>query len=1239
MAEIVDQLRLDISEALRQIDRVEASIDRALAPVEIEIEVDAQSTEELESTLREVERIAGRAATEVQSIALRAGDAEANFEDLARALGITEREARDLTTELLDAQAAGNRLEDAARDVARQLGLSDREAERLAGSLKEADRAAEAIDVTTIGLGTRFSNLRTTATLIAATLAGIGGTAVLAGAISGANAAIQSFARLEDSINAVNVVFGTAADTVLRIGENSAQAAGLSAEAFNQAVVPVGALLQNFGFDAKQAADAATILVQRGADLASVYGGSVQDALLAVGAALRGEADPLERYGASISSARVEQFALAEALVKTKAEITPSLTLQARYGLILSDTAAVANDFANTSDDLANAQRIAAASAADFGTELGEVLAPALEDLLVLVPGVLEGVRQLIPAFGAAGDSAASFFAALGEGGGFREEGAGLAAFFDVVSAGGGIAANVGGVIAGMGRDVLNLDASAASTTAALERFNAALEEPITKGIALTLATALDKGTDSATAFSRAIAQTAKSTTSFDSFEKSFRNFAIAANLSQAQLAGSTRSLLANREALGLTSPEVAFLTGHLNALNEELDTGGRANREFNAAARDTGDILEPIVTSMEDLAFAASDAGLSFVDLRTGTSEIAQDFRDILTPTQDLNLTFDALEEDVTIAAGLFQDSLRPSIIDATEAIQNFGTDGKLSLNEFIEGLGEAETAARNFRSNLLTILATEGGAELFETLRNLPADVAAQLAEEAVSTGRIEETAEALLGDSEALAAEFARIQRDALTIFRKEGPEAAELFILGSIALFEDEQIQDDLRAQLDAAVAASKTDVGNWIERVFAQDDALNRAAGFTADHYSQQVIDRFGLSTFASGEDIGDIVEAGFTQDDAAITAAGLTADAYEQAIIDRIGLAGFLSGADLGDTIAATFASDDALNGAIGAGIRVGDAFWDSVTQARPQSVRDITSSVSKTLSAGLKESSPSQIFVDAGTRASDAFWMGFDESDFIGTSFEQLESVLPAAIQRSVEAVNLAQFDALGIAMARQLTTAVEGDFRLSPELDPLTAEQLLALNLDPITPVIGPADPLTVGQLQEMVDAANAARTTVESQLEAIRFDFEFQGLQEDLAALTATTGEAGTAARQAFMAGLSATTSEEVVQLRASILDTINNATESNSPSRLMLRLGEDAGEAYWNGFDQADMSLRLPTPSFTGTVSGTDPTAVGSGNTEINFSLPNLETRDADTTIARAAQLMSSVAGILNGRFKL
>ena len=122
---------------------------------------------------------------------------------------------------------------------------------------------------------------------------------------------IQAAADLEQSIGGVESVFKDNAATIFEWGKTAWQQAGLSENAFNQLASSTGAFLKNFGYDADTVTGTTIELTQRAADMAAMFGGPVEDAMAAIQAGLRGQQDPLERYGVSLTAARVEAHALA----------------------------------------------------------------------------------------------------------------------------------------------------------------------------------------------------------------------------------------------------------------------------------------------------------------------------------------------------------------------------------------------------------------------------------------------------------------------------------------------------------------------------------------------------------------------------------------------------------------------------------------------------------------------------------------------------------------------------------------------------------------------------------------------------------------------------------------------------------------------------------------------------------------------------------------------------------------
>jgi hypothetical protein len=218
-----------------------------------------------------------------------------------------------------------------------------------------------------------------------------------------AKSAVSAASDLGESINAVNVTFGEASAGILALGENAATAVGLSQREFNAFAVQFSGFTQQIAGAGGDIAAVTDDLTTRIADFASVMNMDVPEAAQVFQSALAGETEPIRRFGIDMSAAAVEAHALATGLVSSKSEMTEAIKVQARYSLLMQSTNKVAGDFANTSDSLANQQRILAAEMDDAKATIGQAMIPALEGLMnVVIPlveafsALPEGMQQVI---------------------------------------------------------------------------------------------------------------------------------------------------------------------------------------------------------------------------------------------------------------------------------------------------------------------------------------------------------------------------------------------------------------------------------------------------------------------------------------------------------------------------------------------------------------------------------------------------------------------------------------------------------------------------------------------------------------------------------------------------------------------------------------------------------------------------------------------------------------------------
>ena len=115
--------------------------------------------------------------------------------------------------------------------------------------------------------------------------------------------AIEMASEGEQAAGGVDAVFKEFAGQINQAAATAAMDLGLSEIKYQELVVPIGSMLKNQGID--DFADQTQGLIELGADLAAMYGGSTDSAVGAISALLRGEQDPIERYGVNIKKSAI----------------------------------------------------------------------------------------------------------------------------------------------------------------------------------------------------------------------------------------------------------------------------------------------------------------------------------------------------------------------------------------------------------------------------------------------------------------------------------------------------------------------------------------------------------------------------------------------------------------------------------------------------------------------------------------------------------------------------------------------------------------------------------------------------------------------------------------------------------------------------------------------------------------------------------------------------------------------
>jgi len=192
--------------------------------------------------------------------------------------------------------------------------------------------------------------------------------------------AISAASDFQESTSKVNVVFGQASKSIKDFAATAATSLGQSKQSVLDAAGAFGTFGKAAGLAGDDLATFTTDFVTLSTDLASFNNTSPEEAVLAIGAALRGESEPLRRYGVLLNDAVLKQEAMTLGIYDGKGALTAQQKVLAAQAAIYKQTNDAQGDFVRTSDGLANSQRTLGAVLKNVQIELGTKLLPAIQE-------------------------------------------------------------------------------------------------------------------------------------------------------------------------------------------------------------------------------------------------------------------------------------------------------------------------------------------------------------------------------------------------------------------------------------------------------------------------------------------------------------------------------------------------------------------------------------------------------------------------------------------------------------------------------------------------------------------------------------------------------------------------------------------------------------------------------------------------------------------------------------------
>lgn len=213
--------------------------------------------------------------------------------------------------------------------------------------------------------------------------------------------AVKAASDLEETVSKVGVIFGDTSKEIEKFAEGAASSLGQTKQQALNAAATFATFGKAAGLSGQDLSKFSTEFVTLASDLASFNNTSPEQAINAIGSALRGEAEPLRAYGVLLDDASLRQAAFSLGIIdSTNNALTPQQKVLAAQKLIFEQTGAAQGDFERTSDGLANKTRILTAQLDNAKVTIGEALLPVVTEIAtyigdVVVPKIVSFVNAL----------------------------------------------------------------------------------------------------------------------------------------------------------------------------------------------------------------------------------------------------------------------------------------------------------------------------------------------------------------------------------------------------------------------------------------------------------------------------------------------------------------------------------------------------------------------------------------------------------------------------------------------------------------------------------------------------------------------------------------------------------------------------------------------------------------------------------------------------------------------------
>jgi hypothetical protein len=194
--------------------------------------------------------------------------------------------------------------------------------------------------------------------------------------------AVKSASDLNEELSKTEVIFGDVSKDIKAFAKTADNALGLSQKEALKAASTFATFGKAAGLTGKPLATFSKSATTLASDLASFYNTNAEEAITAIGAALRGESEPIRKFGVLLNDSTLKAKAMEMGLYSGKGALDLQAKSLAAYEVILDQTKDAQGDFSRTSDGLAGSQKILTAQMENLKTTIGTSLLPKMLDIV-----------------------------------------------------------------------------------------------------------------------------------------------------------------------------------------------------------------------------------------------------------------------------------------------------------------------------------------------------------------------------------------------------------------------------------------------------------------------------------------------------------------------------------------------------------------------------------------------------------------------------------------------------------------------------------------------------------------------------------------------------------------------------------------------------------------------------------------------------------------------------------------